>query len=130
MGSIRNFLKSSAFTFSVVLLLSAFPASSLVSQSVIPPSDKTVRVIEDNSFFIEEAYNQDERVVQRISSIQYSFTNERDLLYTFTQEWPLARRNHQISFTLPISVYNTTHPGGPGDRLLNYRYQLVDAEDL
>jgi hypothetical protein len=56
------------------------------------------------------------------------FTHQKDLLYTFTQEWPLGGRDHQPSYTAPISFYSSSHPGGVGDILVNYRYQLVDND--
>jgi hypothetical protein len=100
----------------------------LFSQEVRPPKKEFSEAIEDNSFFIEEAYNQEKGVVQHISNLQYSFTHEKDLLYTFTQEWPLGGRDHQLSYTAPISLSSSSHPGGLGDILVNYRYQLVDND--
>jgi len=43
--------------------------------------------IEDNSFLIEEAYNQDPGVIQHISSFQYM--KDHTWIYTFTDEWPV-----------------------------------------
>jgi len=50
--------------------------------------------IEDNSFLIEEAYNQDPGVIQHISSFQYM--KDHTWIYTFTDEWPVPDKN--ISF--------------------------------
>ncbi|MDP2885961.1 MAG: transporter [Ignavibacteria bacterium] len=100
----------------------------MFGQAVRPPKEEYTRRIEDNSFFIEEAYNQEKGVVQHISNLQYSFTRQRDLLYTFTQEWPLGGMDHQLSYTAPISLYSSSHPGGVGDILINYRYQLADND--
>ena len=100
----------------------------LFSQEARPPKEEFSGVIEDNSFFIEEAYNQDEGVVQHSSSLQYFFEHQKDLLYTFTQEWPLSGRHHQLSYTAPIILYSSSHPGGVGDILVHYRYQLVDND--
>jgi hypothetical protein len=44
--------------------------------------------IEDNSFFIEEAYNQEYRVVQHIFNGIYFSKPQKDFAFTFTQEWP------------------------------------------
>ena len=112
-----------------VLLMLVFTATlrvSMFSQESRPAKEEPSEAIEDNSFFIEEAYNQEKGVVQHISNLQYSFTHEKDLLYTFTQEWPLGGRDHQLSYTAPISLYSSSHPSGVGDLLINYRYQLVD----
>jgi metal-sulfur cluster biosynthetic enzyme len=110
----------------IVLVCSAGVSASLFSQVTQLPKEEFSEAIEDNSFFIEEAYNQEQGVVQHISNLQYSFTNEKNILYTFTQEWPLGGRDHQLSYTVPIGLYSSSHPGGLGDLLINYRYQLVD----
>src|SRR3970040_1411458 len=51
--------------------------------------------IEDNSYLIEEAYNQEEGVVQHISNGLYFRKPQRDFVYSFTQEWPLFVLEHQ-----------------------------------
>lgn len=84
--------------------------------------------IEDNSFLIEEAYNQEPRVVQHISNGQY-FPNTHRFLYTFTQEWPLIKYKHQISYTIPYSFINSNQYNGIGDIMINYRYQLFYEND-
>jgi hypothetical protein len=120
----RNLMKRTL----VMLVCSAGMSASLFSQVTQPPKEEFSEAIEDNSFFIEEAYNQEKGVVQHISNLQYSFTNEKSLLYTFTQEWPVGGRDHQLSYTVPIGLYSSSHPGGVGDILINYRYQLVDND--
>ncbi len=52
------------------------------------PADEFSTAIEDNSFFIEEAYNQDPRVVQHIASMTYFSSPQKDAVISFTQEWP------------------------------------------
>lgn len=86
--------------------------------------------IRDNSFLIEEAYNQEDGVIQHISA----FTRNRDTrawVYTFTEEWPVRGEAHQFSFTLPVQ-----RPGGGtggdtgfGDAALNYRYQALGGSE-
>ena len=78
--------------------------------------------IQDNSFLLEEAYNQESGVVQHISS----FTRSSDgaWAYSFTQEWPLGGIRHQLSYTVPIQHADTAGTG-LGDIALNYRYQLA-----
>ena len=82
--------------------------------------------IQDNSFLIEEAYNQEAGVIQHISFFRRSWDGD-DWDYTFTQEWPFPNRaRHQFSYTLPV-MRSGEFPGsgaGLGDFLLNYRYQL------
>ena len=76
--------------------------------------------IEDNSFLMEEAYNQDPGVIQHISSFQYM--RNHTWVYTFTDEWPVPGRKHQLSATIPVFNYGET---GFGDILINYRYQAI-----
>lgn len=84
--------------------------------------------IQDNSFLIEEAYNQDPGVVQHISQFQ------RDLrmnafTYQFTQEWPVGGITHQLSYSIPVVRADAAVGVGIGDIRLNYRYQLIgDSE--
>jgi len=105
----------------VVLALLLLPGSAHSEES---------KKIQDNSFLIEEAYNQDPGVVQHIQTFQY-LKRSRSWLYTFTQEWPAPKQTHQLSYSIPVA-----HPGGegsstgPGDIMLNYRYQLVMKDDF
>jgi hypothetical protein len=55
--------------------------------------------IEDNSFLIEEAYNQEPGVVQHISNWQRSLRTSR-WNFSFTQEWPVPTQQHQFSYML------------------------------
>ena len=78
--------------------------------------------VQDNSFIIEEAYNQERGVVQHIST--FARPSEGNAWnYSFTQEWPLGGIQHQLSYTLPIQ--NDPDGTGLGDIGLNYRYQLL-----
>ena len=78
----------------------------------------------DNSFLVEEAFNQEAGVVQNI----FTWTRGRDGAWggTFTQEWPAPGMAHQLSYTLPFS--GTGRASGIGDVLLNYRYQLREED--
>ncbi|MCL4501260.1 MAG: transporter [Deltaproteobacteria bacterium] len=92
--------------------------------------EKKVNKIEDNSFLLEEAYNQEAGVIQHIQSFQYNARN-KSWAYTFVQEWPVPGQTHQFSYNIP--VFRLTEDGdrtGLGDVQLNYRYQLVMKEDL
>jgi hypothetical protein len=88
-----------------------------------------IEVIEDNSFFIEEAYNQEPGVVQHIFQAVYSSDpRQRGWVFTFTQEWPVFGQDHQFSYTVPS--YHIINEGdrqyGIGDVFLNYRYQALE----
>jgi Putative MetA-pathway of phenol degradation len=78
--------------------------------------------IVDNSFFVEEAFNQERGVFQNI----FMWTPQRDGTWdaNFTQEWPVPAMQHQLSYTLPLSRNGTAT--GFGDLQINYRYQLRD----
>lgn len=79
--------------------------------------------IQDNSFLVEEAYNQDPGVVQHISQFVRT-ARSGAWLATFTQEWPVGGIRNQLSTTMPLA---RTDAGarGLGDFGINYRYQLV-----
>jgi hypothetical protein len=85
-------------------------------------SPVTATQIQDNSFLVEEAYNQERGVVQHISTFARP-TEGNAWTYSFTQEWPLGGIQHQLSYTLPVQ--NDPDGTGLGDIALNYRYQLL-----
>ena len=82
--------------------------------------------IEDNSFLIEEAYNQEQGVVQHIASWIRALHSVPWVL-TFTQEWPLGSQAHQLSYSIPFQRSPQRYSGF-GDAAINYRYQLLAAD--
>ena len=86
--------------------------------------------IQDNSFLLEEAYNQEPGVVQHIATFT-RYRESRDWVSTFTQEWPVPDERHQLSFTLPWQRMDASLDGrrALGDVMLNYRYQLLGDGD-
>src|SRR5689334_16652883 len=85
--------------------------------------------IQDNSFLVEEAYNQERGVVQHISTFTRMW-NGKGWNYSFTQEWPAPRNwRHQFSYTLMgMHAGSFSNSGaGIGDIVLNYRYQLAGS---
>jgi Putative MetA-pathway of phenol degradation len=100
----------SLFTVHAVLLL-ASPAVGQGSQ------------IADNSFLVEEAYNQEAGVVQHISTFS-RVEGGAVWDFGFTQEWPFRGMRHQLSYSVPVLHADGTGTG-LGDVLLNYRYQLI-----
>jgi len=99
------------------------PASRVIIQPAAKAATQT-QPIQDNSFLIEEAYNQELHVVQHISTFTRSWSTH-EWLYTFTQEWPVGGLTHQLSYTL--SYLNSGGSPGIGDVALNYRYQPVGS---
>src|SRR6266550_4515399 len=107
-----------------LVLLAVWPSGRpAVAQSAAAQS----RPISDNSFLIEEAYNQEPGVVQHISAWQRSL-HSAAWAYTFTQEWPVGTQTHQFSYTIPVQRTESPSRTGLGDAALNYRYQLRGAE--
>jgi hypothetical protein len=79
--------------------------------------------IADNSFLVEEAYNQEAGVVQHVSTFARP-DGGGAWAYSFTQEWPFRGMTHQLSYTLPV-LHDDGSGTGIGDLALNYRYQLA-----
>lgn len=94
------------------------------SDSAVP---KFSKAIEDNSFLMEEAYNQEDGVIQHISSLIRD--HSKNYSYTFTEEWPFFSQTHQLSAIIPFSYFNKNSVSGFGDIYLNYRYQLFGHND-
>jgi hypothetical protein len=104
-----------------VLLLIIAGALAALAQS--PPPSATPFQISDNSFLVEEAFNQEPGVFQNIFNAMRS---SGVWVPTFTQEWPMGSQTHQISYTLSwLTGHGTT---GFGDTLINYRYQVMTEE--
>jgi hypothetical protein len=113
-----------------LILFAAFALPALAK----PPEAATTSApaatpIQDNSFLIEEAYNQEPGVIQHISTFTHLWTC-KDWVYNFTEEWPVpGHSRHQLSYTMNV-VSAGAYPGsgpGLGDSLLNYRYQLIGS---
>lgn len=92
--------------------------------------------IRDNSFLIEEAFNQEAGVVQHIWTSRFGAdhrgdANARTWDFSFTQEWPLFSQTHQFSYVVPYSFIDedAENAGGIGDLELNYRYQWFMDEE-
>ena len=76
--------------------------------------------ITDNSFLVEEAFNQEPGIFQNIFN---AVRSDADWAATFTQEWPVVSQKHQFSYTL---AFGTSDGDAEfGDTLLNYRYQAM-----
>ncbi|MDP1831756.1 MAG: transporter [Geothrix sp.] len=83
--------------------------------------------IQDNSFLLEEAYNQEAGVIQHIQTFS-RLQRSGDWVYTFTEEWPWGGQRHQVSLTAPVQRLASSPDGGRrglGDLALNYRYQAL-----
>ena len=105
----------------VLLLPGSTPSVAQEPPNPAPP-------IADNSFLLEEAYNQEAGVVQHISAFQRTWGSAQ-WTYGFVQEWPAKSQRHQLSITLPIQRSEApTGATGLGDVALNYRIQLAGTQ--
>jgi outer membrane putative beta-barrel porin/alpha-amylase len=113
-----------AFRILRIIVFGILPAVLLAS---LPAgAQEAAAPIQDNSFLIEEAYNQEAGVVQHINAFARD-DDSGDWVYTFTQEWPLSGQRHQLSYTIPWLRFEDSRDGGSGvgDIAVNYRLQLV-----
>lgn len=103
---------------------------SVVHASAEDADQRLAKGVQDNSFLIEEAYNQEPGVVQHITTLR---RQGRDRFVNFTQEWPLGSQAHQFSYAVPYAWLRDEIAGDVG-RLgaiqLNYRYQALTESAL
>lgn len=110
------------FLMVIAMLASSTAAGVVEAQTAGAPADASRKFeIIDNSFLVEEAFNQEAGVFQNI----FTWTRRRDGDWQagFTQEWPAPGLRHQLSYTIPFS--RSGPAAGINDVLLNYRYQLL-----
>jgi hypothetical protein len=107
----------------LIILVMLSPAAVLAQANAPPPTPPTPS-IQDNSFLMEEAYNQERGVVQHISTFR-SQRGSSDFDAAFTQEWPVGGIRHQLSYDLPL--IRSERETGLGDIRINYRYQLTGS---
>ena len=101
------------------LLLPWHAAAQSTATSARLDSERPFEIL-DNSFLVEEAFNQERGVFQNIFGFQ---RNDGAWDFAFTQEWPVPSQQHQLSYTLPFAGVSGT--SGLGDVLINYRYQAL-----
>jgi hypothetical protein len=105
----------------IALLWLAGSASAQAAASPPPSGRDTPWAITDNSFLVEEAFNQEPGIFQNF----FGFTRQGgDWQLTFTQEWPAPGMRHQLSYTL--SAASVASRAGFGDVYLNYRFQAME----
>lgn len=123
---------------STLLLLSgAVPVQAASPLAIVEQkSERPAEGIQDNSFLIEEAYNQEPGVVQHILNIIHTVNrqagpDEHEWSFVFTQEWPAISQTHQLSYTVPYTFLASGKESESGfeDVRLNYRLQaLMESE--
>lgn len=113
----------------VVCVLTFFFAGLSIGNTA---EKQPIEVLEDNSFLIEEAYNQEPSSVQNI--LVASFNNDsrrRGWTFNFEQEWPVFSQDHQFSFNVPSYhfVDGADRIHGLGDVVIKYRYQALEEDE-
>jgi hypothetical protein len=103
-----------------MLLLSGLLGGAASAQTASRPVTAEPFRIADNSFLVEEAFNQPPGVFQNIFG---AIRNNGTWAAAFTQEWPALSQTHQLSYTLAWTDPGSA--GGFGDTLINYRYQAL-----
>ena len=81
--------------------------------------------ITDNSFLVEEAFNQEPGVFQNIAGLHAAGDGSWQL--AFTQEWPLVVHAHQLSYTVAFGSAGAAR--GLADTYVHYRYQAFDETE-
>jgi hypothetical protein len=99
-------------------------------------ADKPIAGVADNSFLIEEAYNQEAGVVQHLLTAAYDVTrlrgpDDKQWEIAFGEEWPLFSQRHQFSYAIPYLFLdsNHDHEEGLGDIAIEYRWQAFFYEE-
>ena len=100
-----------------LLILLALTTSAL---GQTPPQAAPFGIM-DNSFLVEEAFNQEPGIFQNIFTARRG--DEDALEAAFTQEWPLFTQTHQFSFT--VGALSVNGERGLNDLLINYRWQAT-----
>jgi hypothetical protein len=121
----RSRKRTVTLLFTIIAAAFSLSLFAQTGSAQTPPAEAPSQ-IQDNSFLIEEAYNQDPGVVQHIQTFARA-TRGDGWVYTFTQEWPAPNLKHQLSYTLAAAQVAGQH--GIGDIALNYRYQLLGDAD-
>jgi len=75
----------------------------------------------DNSFLVEEAFNQEPGIFQNIFGIRADDGDGWEA--AFTQEWPLFTQTHQFSYT--VGALGADGATGMADLMINYRWQAA-----
>jgi hypothetical protein len=107
----------------LLALAVAWPTAAGAQQpAAAAPAARPFEIL-DNSFLVEEAYNQEAGIFQNIFGT--TRTEGGQWAAVFTQEWPAPSVRHQLSYTL---VFDNDGAGRVGDVAINYRYQLRTGE--
>ena len=114
-----------AKAIAIVLLSTGIARAQAAAPSSSPPAAQEKKTepfqILDNSFLVEEAFNQEERIFQNIFG---AMRQDRAWQMTFTQEWPAPGVRHQLSYS--VGADSIAGNASASDTLINYRFQALD----
>jgi DtxR family Mn-dependent transcriptional regulator len=98
-------------------------AAALLLMALAAPASAQVEPFEilDNSFLVEEAFNQEAGIFQNIFTARFGEADTWDV--GFTQEWPVFSQTHQFSYT--VSALGADGERAFGDVMVNYRWQAT-----
>jgi DtxR family transcriptional regulator, Mn-dependent transcriptional regulator len=125
-GNNREFTIGARAASKVLVQLARMLAALLLlvgvaSAQTAKPSKSDPFAIMDNSFLVEEAFNQEAGIFQNIANATFA---SNTWTFSFTQEWPVVSQKHQFSYTLSALGFDGIG-GGIGDTQINYRYQAL-----
>jgi hypothetical protein len=113
-----------------VFLFTALTATAASAQQASRDPNRAFEIA-DNSFLVEEAFNQEAGVFQNILLIQRP--DGRNWSFEFTQEWPVGSIRHQLSYTIPLEAFKSPlteeYDVDRGTIAVNYRYQLTMEDE-
>ncbi|HWO57563.1 MAG TPA: hypothetical protein VNN55_08350 [bacterium] len=110
------------------LIIAAMLSGGGAEAQAVPSSEPTaIGIIADNSFFIEEAYNQEPGVAQHVLAAAHFPAPRSTWSMALTGEFPLHTQRHQGSWTLVFASSGAQDNLRPADLLLSYRLQLDDG---
>jgi DtxR family Mn-dependent transcriptional regulator len=105
----------------IMTLVLACARGAVAQTSPTPrPAVEPFQIV-DNSFFVEEAFNQERGIFQNILGVR---RQGGEWQTTFTQEWPVPAQRHQLSYS--VAGETLDRKLGWGDVYLNYRFQALE----
>jgi outer membrane putative beta-barrel porin/alpha-amylase len=125
-------LRVSMFVKAACFFVSVAASSAEPSPTSDDVPARLAEGVQDNSFLVEEAYNQDPGVVQHALTVfrsvdRHAGVHSDGWEFGFTQEWPAFSQKHQLSYSVPYSFLEDDGHSSRGfeDVVLTYRYQAL-----
>ena len=106
----------------VIPLLALLWAARTAAQLGPGQAAEWTEVLQDNSFLVNEAYNQDPDQVQHVLT-GWHFPTSNVWLLTFDDQWPVGGEKHQMDLYVPYGAQGAPDPHGFGDVQIGYQYQ-------